>query len=121
MEGRVMPQFSPDQCTFNDIPGMAMWDDNHYREHQQFVQALAGASPPILLANYDLLRMLTAQEGRGAVIDNHNTVHRLLQQICGFTGTDYSQYDIAQEGDFYSFQGYHSTDHAQIRSFLRIV
>jgi hypothetical protein len=113
-----MPQFSPDQCTFNDIPGMAQWDDSHYREHVQFIQVLAGATPAILLPDYDLLQMLTAREGRSAVINSHNVAHRLLQQICGFTGTDYSQYDLAQEGDFYSFLSYHAADHAQIRSFL---
>ena len=117
----MMPQFSPDQCTFNDNPGMAMWDDNHYREHLQFVQVLAGLSTPILFPDYDMLRMLTAHEGRGATINIHNTAHQLLQQICGFTGTDYSQYDISQEGDFYSFLQYHADDHAQIRSFLGIV
>lgn len=115
-----MPQFSPDQVTFNDIPGMAQWDDSHYREHLQFVQTLAGLSPPILLADYDFLQMLTAQEGRRSVIESHNVAHRLLQQICGFTGTDYSGYNLAQEGDFYSFLGYHAQDHASIRSFLGI-
>lgn len=115
-----MPQFVPDQCTFNDFPGMAQWDDNHYREHLQFVQVLAEASPPILLADYDFLQMLTAREGRAYIVDSHNVAHRLLQKICGFTGTDYSQYDLSQEGDFYSFLGYHSADHASIRAFLGI-
>ena len=116
-----MPQFAPDQCTFNDIPGMAMWDDNHYREHLQFVQVLAAASPPILLADYDLLRMLTAHEGRGAVIESHNTAHTLLRQITGVSGVDYSQFDLSNSGDFYSFTGYHATEHAAIRQALGIV
>ena len=60
-----MPQFQPDQVTFNDGPGLGMWDDNHYREHQQFVQVLAGQTPPVLLDNYDFLQMLTAG-GAGA-------------------------------------------------------
>ena len=115
-----MPQFLPDTVTFKDVPGYGAWDDNHYREHLQFVQILAGQTPPILLPDYDLLQMLTAHDGRRSVIDSHNTAHRMLQQICGFTGTDYSQYDLAQEGDFYSFLSYHSTDHASIRRFLGI-
>jgi hypothetical protein len=116
-----MPQFAPDQCTFNDIPGYGYWDIAHYREHVQFVQVLATQTPPISLFDYDFMRMLTAGGDRRSILESHNVAHSLLLQICGFTGTDYSAYDLSKSDDFYSFVGYHATDHAQIRNFLGIV
>ena len=62
-----MPQFAPDQVTFQDGPGMGAWDDSHYREHLQFVQVLAGKTPPVLLPDYDFIQMLTAGSSRNSI------------------------------------------------------
>ena len=116
-----MPQFSPDQVTFNDIPGLGMWDDNHGREHQQFVQVLATKTPAILLDNYDFLQMLTSGNAKSSILDTHNSAHTQLRQITGVSGTDYSQFNLEQEEDFYNFLGYHATEHMAIRLALGIV
>lgn len=116
-----MPQFQPDTVTFNDIPGLGMWDDNHHREHQQFVEVLAGQTPAILIPNFDLLQMLTAGSARSSIVLSHNQSHALLRQITGVAGTDYSQYDLSKEDDFYNFTGFHATEHAAIRAVLGIV
>ncbi len=116
-----MAQFSPDQVTFGDIPGMGMWDDSHHREHLQFVQVLAGKTPAILLDNYDFLQFLTAGGARRSIMETHSAAHDLLRQITGVAGADYSHFDLNNEGDFYSFLGYHSTEHAAIRNALGIV
>jgi hypothetical protein len=117
----MMPQFQPDQVTFNDIAGLGMWDDGHFREHQQFVQVLAQRTPPILLDNYDFLQMLTSGNARASITETHSKAHEQLRQITGVAGTDYSGYDLSKQDDFYSFTGYHSTEHAAIRAVLGIV
>jgi hypothetical protein len=116
-----MPQFQPDQCTFQDYPGMGMWDDNHYREHLQFVQVLAAQTTPTLIDNPDFLSMLTAGNVRRQILDSHTAIHNQLRQITNVSGVDYSTFNIDQEGDFYNFLGYHSVEHAQIRQVLGIV
>ena len=116
-----MPQFQPDQVTFGDVPGFGMWDDNHYREHQQFVQALAALTPPILIPNFDFLQMLTAGPARASIVETHSQAHELLRQITGVGGVDYSQFDLSNPSAFYSFTGYHATEHAAIRQALGIV
>ena len=116
-----MPQFSPDQVTFDDGPGLGMWDDSHHREHQQFVEVLAGQTPPVLLANYDFLQMLTAGSARSSIVESHNQAHAILRQITGVAGTDYSAYDLSKQDDFYNFTGYHASEHAAIRQVLGIV
>lgn len=116
-----MPQFVPDQVTFDDGPGLGQWDDNHHREHQQFVEALAQQTPAVLIPNFDFLQMLTAGNARRSIVETHSQAHDLLRQITGVAGTDYSQYDLSKPDDFYNFTGFHATEHAAIRAVLGIV
>ena len=115
-----MPQFVPDQCTFQDGPGLGQWDDNHHREHQQFVEVLATRTPAILIPNFDFLQFLTSGNARASNAQSHQQAHDLLSGIVGITATDFSEYDLSKQDDFYSFLGYHSTTHAQIRQALGI-
>jgi hypothetical protein len=116
-----MPQFQPDQVTFDDGPGLGVWDDNHHREHQQFVEVLAGQTPAVLIPNYDFLQMLTAGAARRSIVESHNQAHALLRQVTGVGGVDYSEFDLSKPDDFYNFTGYHATEHAAIRAVLGIV
>ncbi len=116
-----MPQFSPDQVTFGDGAGLGVWDDSHHREHQQFVEALAQQVPAVLIPNYDFLQMLTAGNARASIVQSHQKAHDQLGQILGITATDFGDYDLSKQDDFYNFLGYHSTTHAQIRQILGIV
>lgn len=113
-----MPQFQPDQCTFGDLSGYGAWDIGHGREHGQFVQALAGLTPPVLLADYDLLSLLTAGQARRSMVQSHAQAHDLLRSALGITGIDLSQVNLDDQGDFYNWTGYHATEHAQIRQAL---
>lgn len=121
MEGRVMPQFSPDLVTFKDFPGYGYWDTGHHREHQQFVTVLAGQTPAILLDNFDFLQMLTSGNARKQILESHQVAHQLLSQAIGTTAVDFTGFDLDNDQDFYSFLGYHSQTHAQIRASLGIV
>jgi hypothetical protein len=116
-----MPQFQPDQCTFNDGPGLGQWDDSHHREHQQFVEVLAQQVPAVLIPNYDFLQFLTSGNAQRSIADSHQKAHDQLGGILGITATDFSDYDLSKQDDFYNFLGYHATTHAQIRQALGIV
>jgi hypothetical protein len=116
-----MPQFSPDQVTFKDLPGYGMWDVGHYREHLQFVQVLAAQTPPIEFNDYDFLQMLTAGVATKSIWTTHAQAHALLDQITGVTELDYTEFRYDNESDFYNFQGYHSQGHQALRTALGIV
>lgn len=115
-----MPQFSPDQVTFNDLPGYGMFDVGHAREHSQFFTILAQQTPAIVIPDYPLLSLLTAGVARADVLRSHLDSHRLLRQATGITGIDLSQVDLDKEQDFYDWLGYHSQEHAQIRQVLGV-
>ena len=115
-----MPQFSPDQVTFQDNVAYGFWDDAHHREHLQFVQILAMQTPSVGIPTFDFLQMLTAGNARKSVLETHNAVHALLRQITGVAGVDYSQFNYDDSNDFYSFTGYHADEHSQIRQVLGI-
>jgi len=116
-----MPQFAPDQVTFKDDVAYGYWDDNHHREHQQFVQVLSGLTVPVVIPNYDFLQMLTAGNVRKQIIESHQSAHELLRQYTGVSGTDYTEFKFDNEQDFYNFLGWHATEHAAIRTALGIV
>lgn len=114
-----MAQFSPDQCSFGDIPGYGTWDINHGREHIQFIQALAVQG--IVLPDPDLLALLTAGQARSSQVQSHYTQHQLLRQATGVQGVDLSQVNLDDAGDFYNWLGYHATEHQQLRAALGLV
>jgi hypothetical protein len=115
-----MPNFSPDQCSFGDLTGYGAWDIGHMREHLQFVQVLAQRVPPIVLPDFDFLSFLTAGKARHSILETHGQAHTLLTDALGITGTELSVVNLDDQGDFYSWLGYHSTEHAQIRQKLGI-
>jgi hypothetical protein len=115
-----MPNFSPDQCTFNDGPGMGAWDVAHHREHLQFVQVLSGQTPAIVIPDFDFLSFLISGSSRNSISNSHMDAHNLLRQITGAAGVDYTEFHLDQQEDFYDFLGYHAAEHAQIRQVLGI-
>lgn len=114
-----MAQFAPDQCSFGDIAGMGAWDISHAREHIQFVQALAAIG--VVLPDPDLLALLTAGASRNSQAQSHYNHHQLLRQALNVQGVDLSQVNLDDAGDFYSWLGYHATEHQQLRAALGIV
>lgn len=115
-----MPQFSPDQVGFKDMPGYGAWDMGHYREHLQFVQVLAQQTPPILIPDFDLMTFLTGGPVRTSIVQSHAQAHNLLRGALGITGVDLSVVNMDDEGSFYDWLGTHATEHAQIRQNLGI-
>lgn len=116
-----MPNFSPDQCSFGDLPGLGYWDDGHHREHAQFSAVLAAAASPVQMPTYDFLQFLSADGAvRASQLTNHAQVHELLRATLNVPGVDLEHFDLANEQDFYSFLGYHATEHALMRQALGV-
>lgn len=117
-----MPQFAPDQCEFGDRAGYGIFDIGNWREHIQLVLLFQAQTPSIIIPNPDFGAILSGGPSnlRGG-LDQHQTVHSLLRQFTGVAGVDYTDFDLSQETDFYSFISYHAQEHAQIRQILGIM
>lgn len=116
-----MPQFQPDQVTFGDAAGYGNWETGHYREHVQFVEALAQQTPSVAITNYPLLAFLTAGNARSVMLESHMEAHKALRAAIGITGVELAQVNLDDQGQFYQWFGDHATEHAQIRQVLGIV
>jgi hypothetical protein len=116
-----MPQFSPDQVTFGDLPGYGAWDIGHMREHLQFVQVLSMKTPAVLIPDFDFLSFLTSGSARRSILETHAQAHHLILDVLGITGTNLEDVNMDDQGDFYSWLGYHATEHGQIRQGLGII
>jgi hypothetical protein len=115
-----MPQFQPDQVTFNDLAGYGAWDVSHMREHIQFVQVLSQQTPPIVIPDFDFLSFLTAGQSRTSIVQSHAQSHLLLRATLGITGIDLGAVNLDDENDFYNWTGYHASEHSVIRQLLGI-
>lgn len=115
-----MPQFSPDQVTFQDLPGYGAFDIGHGREHSGFVQTLAQQTPPVLISDFPLLSFLTAGGARSIMAESHMDAHRALRAALGIDGVDLTQFNLDDASDFYTWLGYHAAEHAAIRQALGI-
>jgi hypothetical protein len=113
-----MPDFQPAQVLFGDPAGYSIWDIGHWREHLNFVQALAQQSPVILLPAPDLGAILSGGPTARESMDTHQSIHELLRRYTNVQGTDYTDYRLDEEGEFYSFLNYHEAEHMQIRAVL---
>ena len=116
-----MPQFSPDQCTFQDAAGYGAWDIAHAREHLQFVQVLSQQTPAIVIPDYDFLAFLTSGPSLKSIVQSHSDAHNLLRTILNVSGIDLSEVDLTNSDDFYNWTQYHSTEHAAMRQVLGII
>jgi hypothetical protein len=115
-----MTEFISD-VLFNDRVGYAAWDIGHFREHQDFIQALAGQTPPVLLPDYDLMSLLAAdKDSRRYQVDSHQATHALLSSLTGVSSPDFTGFDLDNDQDFYAFLGYHAQTHAQLRQALGV-
>lgn len=87
------------------------------------------ASPPTViltaqnmtLPDPDLLSLLTAGNARSSQVQSHYTQHQLLRQALGVQGVDLTQVNLDDPNDFYSFLGYHATEHQEMRLALGLV
>src|SRR6202789_3099648 len=100
-----MPQFSPDQCTFQDAAGYGAWDIAHAREHLQFVQMLSQQTPAILIPDYDFLALLTSGPSLTSIVQSHSDAHNQLRVALNIQGIDLSEVDLTQSNDFYNWLG----------------
>jgi hypothetical protein len=116
-----MPQFAPDQVTFGDTAGYGAWDIGHMREHLQFVQVLSQKVPAVLIPDFDFLSFLTAGQSRGSIRQTHGHAHDMLNNALGITQVDLADFNPDDQGDFYSWLGYHATNHQQIRQSLGLI
>jgi hypothetical protein len=116
-----MPQFAPDQVDFGDVVGYGAFDIGHAREHLQFVQTLAMATPSIQIPDFDFLQFLTAGQARWSVMQTHYQAHLQLRGALGLTSVDLSAFNLDSQDDFYNFIGYHSQEHSLMRQALGIV
>jgi hypothetical protein len=116
-----MPQFSPDQCTFQDAAGYGAWDIAHAREHLQFVQVLSQQTPAVLIPDYDFLALLTSGPSLKSIVESHAEAHNQLRTALNISGIDLSEVDLTKSDDFYNWLGYHATEHAAMRQVLGII
>ena len=116
-----MPQFSPDQVTFQDVAGYGAWDIAHHREHLQFVQVLSQQTPAIVITDYDFMSFLTSGQAVKSQVQSHSDAHNLLRQALNIQGIDLSEVDLTQSNDFYNWLGYHASEHAAMRQALGII
>jgi len=113
--------FNHDQIAFGDAAGFGIWRLEHAYEHTEFVQVLAGLSPPVFASDYPFFDWLADKGFQTTWLDTHQSVHDFLRSVTGVGGVDLSNVDFDDQQQWYDWHGAHATEHAQLRAAFGIV
>jgi hypothetical protein len=113
-----MPIFVHDRVLFKDDIGFAVWRDEHWLEHIQFVQLGLTLPIPAFLKDYDLGTWNWKDSVVAAWLNVHQTMHAQLRILTGVGGVDLSLVNLKDQTSWYDWHDDHADEHRQIRTAL---
>jgi hypothetical protein len=105
-----MNDFQPNLVEFGDTAGLGMWEDGHFRQHENYVQALIGKG--FFIPTYPILHFVGLDEQQLMDwLNLHEALHAGLRGITGVTGTDLSILDPKSPDAWENWQQVHRFEH----------
>lgn len=115
-----MISFQPDICLPNDPAGFGRWLDGHAREHSQINQKLLAMTPSISVPDFNLLYWNDRPAVVQSWLQGHETAHQIIESALNISGVDFSQVDLTNEDEWFSWMDDHANEHLIIRQILGI-
>lgn len=108
----VLTQFDPDIVTYGDMPGLGLYEDGHYRQHEDYRQVLTAHGVTFIPA-WPILHMVGLDESQFFDwLNMHEMIHAALRAPARITGTDLSQLDPNSPEDWANWEMAHAYEHA---------
>jgi len=108
-------EFAIGLVAFGDPAGLGAWEIGHYRQHLRYNAFLAAMTPPAVLTEFPILR-LVGSVGAEIVfwLDAHEKWHELIRPFANVTGVNLSGFDIENREIFYQWLDLHNAEHQEI-------
>ena len=115
-----MPIFFHDFVLPDDPAGFSIWLQEHYLEHQQFVQIFQAETTPIFVPDYNFALWGDSKFSISGWLQAHQAAHVVLRQNTGVSGIDLADVDLNKHDEWYAWMDDHRAEHADIRHALGI-
>ena len=105
-------EFDPTDFLPGDRAGQGRWEIGHYRQHQRYLEFLAGQDPPIIIAEQPIITMGNTDLERKIFLNSHQVAHELIRPYANVTGIDLALVDFKNEEEFFVWLDVHASEHA---------
>lgn len=106
----MINEFEITDVAWGDPAGFGLWEIGHYRQHRNYVMALAPLG--LVLPDYPILRLLG---DRGEVLidwlNQHGLVHGIICAALGINGVNLADLDPRSPASFYEWELLHAQEH----------
>lgn len=110
--------FQPDICLPKDPEGWGRWLDGHAFEHNVIQQKMLQLG--ITIPQFNLLFWDDKPSVVQSWLQAHSTAHQLIDSALNITSVDFSQVDLSNDEEWFSWQDDHASEHQTIRTILGI-
>ena len=116
-----MALFFHDIVLPHDPAGFSIWLQEHYLEHQQFVQIFQSEVTPIFIPDFNWALWGDDRKVISAWLEAHQATHQALRTFTGVSGIDLADVDLTKEDQFFTWMDAHAGEHSDLRTALGIV
>ncbi len=104
-------EFVLNTLEFGDAAGWGTWLVGHFRQHLRYNAVLAGRTPSVQIATFNILQMGASALEKRFWLDAHQSWHALLRPFANVTGIDLASVDIDDRNQFYGWIDLHNQEH----------
>lgn len=105
-------QFQANLVAFGDRAGLGEWEVGHYRQHLAYNAHLAGLTPPVILPDFPIFRLVGINRTEVLFwLNYHEKWHELIRPFANVTDIDLSEFDIMKPAVWYEWQDLHNSEH----------
>jgi hypothetical protein len=105
-------EFQVATVAYGDAAGLGLWEIEHYRQHLRYKDALAAHSPPIIIQDFPIMRLVGSNKAeRASWLASHERLHETLRTFANVTGPNYADINLDDPGAFDDWLNVHKTEH----------
>ena len=97
---------------YNDAAGLGLWEIEHYRQHLRYKDVLAARSPPQIIQDFPIMRLVGSSPGElKSWLAMHEKLHETLRPLANVSGPNYADVDFSDPQAFDDWLNVHKTEH----------
>src|SRR5262249_48277007 len=105
-------EFQIGTLAFGDAAGLGLFEIEHYRQHLRYKDALAGRTPPVIIQDFPIMRLVgSSKSERASWLASHEKLHETLRPFANVSGPNYADVNMDDPEAFNDWLSIHLTEH----------